>query len=126
MKKVLVVEDNPDNQDLVTRFLRREGYVVILAEDGVAGIEKAKSEIPDLILMDLSLPRLDGWEATRQIKADPTTSAIPVIALTAHAYESDAKKALEAGCDAFETKPVMYQRLMRTIDNMIAAATGYA
>ncbi len=122
MKKILVVEDNPDNQALVTRFLRREGYAVIHATNGLAGVEKAQTESPDLILMDLNLPELDGWEATRRIKGDPKTVKIPVIALTAHAYESDALKAIEAGCDGYETKPVVYNRLMQKIGSMLEAA----
>lgn len=120
MKKILVVEDNAENQALVTRFLRREGYLVIHAPNGLVGVEKAQTEKPDLILMDLNLPELDGWEATRRIKADPETVKIPVIALTAHAYEADAIKALDAGCDGYETKPVAYQRLMKKIGTMLA------
>ena len=89
VKKVLVVEDNEVNQILVTRYLRREGYTVVHAGDGLTGVRMAQSESPDLILMDLSLPELDGWEATRRIKADPKTSGIPVIALTAHAFQAD-------------------------------------
>ena len=120
VKKVLVVEDNEINQVLVTRYLRREGYLVVHAGDGLQGVAMAHSEQPDLILMDLSLPELDGWEATRRIKADPKTSRIPIIALTAHAFQNDVSNALEAGCDGYETKPVAYERLMTKINDLMA------
>ena len=119
MKKILVVEDNEDNQLLVTRFLKREGYIVVIAGDGASGVQMAQSERPDLILMDLSLPGIDGWEATRRIKANPKTRSIPIIALTAHAFEADVAKAVAAGCIAYETKPVAYERLMKKIDSMV-------
>ena len=119
MKRILVVEDDESNQFLLTRFLRREGYQVIHAGDGLSGVKKAESESPDLILMDLNLPELDGWEATRRIKASPETSEIPVIAITAHALREDVNNALQAGCDAFETKPVAYERLMRKIGALL-------
>jgi two-component system, cell cycle response regulator DivK len=115
MARVLVVEDDEANQELITRFLRREGYEVIQARDGVAGVALAQSQLPDLILMDLSLPELDGWEATRQIRANPATAAIPIIVLTAHAFAEEVKEALLAGCNQYETKPLVYRRLIKKI-----------
>jgi two-component system cell cycle response regulator DivK len=115
MTKILVVEDNEANQELVTRFLRREGYEVIQAMDGINGVTLAEGQLPDLILMDLSLPGLDGWEATRQIRANPVTAAIPIIALTAHAFAEEVKEALQAGCNQYETKPLVYARLIKKI-----------
>jgi two-component system cell cycle response regulator DivK len=112
MTQVLVVEDDEDNQELITRFLLREGYKVLHAYDGRAGVETAVTERPDLILMDLSLPFMDGWEAARRIKQNPGTAHIPIVALTAHALAEDVTKAMQAGCDHYETKPVMYPRLM--------------
>jgi two-component system, cell cycle response regulator DivK len=112
MPKVLLVEDNPDNREALSRHLRRKGYEVLIAVDGGEGVEKARPEVPDLVLMDMSLPVLDGWEATRRLKADPETRAIPVIALTAHAMAGDREKALEAGCDDYDTKPVEFARLL--------------
>jgi two-component system cell cycle response regulator DivK len=106
MPKILLVEDNEMNRDMLSRRLEKRGYTLTLAVDGGQGVALARSELPDLILMDMSLPVLDGWDATRQVKADPATKGIPVIALTAHAMESDRQKALEAGCDDFDTKPV--------------------
>jgi CheY-like chemotaxis protein len=119
MAKVLVIEDDEANQEVVTRFLLREGHRVLHAMDGLKGVALAKSEVPDLILMDLNLPQLDGWEATRRIKADPVTAHIPIIVLTAHALASDVTKALEAGCDDYETKPLIYPRLMRKIRTFV-------
>ena len=107
MPKILLVEDNEMNRDMLSRRLEKRGYTVALAVDGGEGVAKAKSEAPDLILMDMSLPVLDGWDATRQIKAVPSLASIPVIALTAHAMESDRQKALEAGCDDFLAKPCL-------------------
>src|SRR5688572_22024389 len=98
MPRILVVEDNEENRDALTRRLQRRGFEVIGAPDGKAGVEKAKSETPDLVLMDMNMPELDGWEATKQIKADPETNAIPVIALTAHAMQGDRERAMAAGC----------------------------
>jgi two-component system cell cycle response regulator DivK len=121
MKKILVIEDNDINQLVVSRFLERGGYTVIQAKDGLAGVKKAKSERPDLILMDLNLPELDGWEATRRIKNHADTCGIPIIALTAHAFQADITSALQAGCDEYETKPVMYGRLMTKISLLLAA-----
>ena len=105
MSKLLLVEDNEDNRDMLSRRLERKGYEVEIAVDGQEGVDKAKDSMPDLILMDMSLPVMDGWEATRALKADDATKAIPVIALTAHAMSSDREKALEAGCDGFIPKP---------------------
>src|SRR6266487_148551 len=106
MAKILLVEENEMNRDMRSRRLQRRGYEVVIAVDGGQGVALAQAERPDLILMDMSLPVLDGWEATRQLKADPETSGIPVIALTAHAMAGDQQKALEAGCDDYDTKPV--------------------
>ena len=121
MSKILLVEDNEMNRDMLSRRLLRRGYEVILALDGQSGIALAQSETPDLILMDMSLPVLDGWEATRRLKADTATQAIPVIALTAHAMSSDRDKALEAGCDDYDTKPVDFARLRGKIDSLLAS-----
>ncbi len=113
MWKILLVEDNELNRDMLSRRLKRKGYEVIEALDGVEGIAKARGESPDLILMDMSLPVLDGWQATTQLKQDAATRSIPVIALTAHAMSDDRRKALEAGCDDYDTKPVELRRLLR-------------
>ena len=118
MPKILLVEDNEMNRDMLSRRLEKRGYTVAIAVDGSAGVAMAKSEMPGLILMDMSLPVLDGWDATRQIKADPATAGIPVIALTAHAMESDRQKALAAGCDDFDTKPVELNRLLLKIEEL--------
>ena len=107
-----MVEDNEMNRDMLSRRLERKGFEVVIAVDGQAGIAMAQSEKPDLILMDMSLPVIDGWEATRKIKADPDTQNIPVIALTAHAMAGDEQKALESGCDDYDTKPVNFNRLL--------------
>jgi two-component system cell cycle response regulator DivK len=115
MAKILLVEDDEMNWDMLSRRLRRKGYEVVIATDGRQGVDMALSEAPDLILMDLSLPVLDGWEATRQIKAAPETQAIPVIALTAHAMGGDQEQALAAGCDDYDTKPIEFQRLLGKI-----------
>jgi two-component system, cell cycle response regulator DivK len=119
MSTILVIEDNEMNRDMLSRRLQRKGYHVILAVDGRNGIAAAHSGTPDLILMDMSLPEIDGWEATRRLKADESTRRIPVIALTAHAMVSDRQRALEAGCDEFETKPVEFQRLLTKIRAML-------
>ena len=116
MAKILLVEDNEMNRDMLSRRLTRRGFDVLIAVDGGEGIEMARSEKPDLILMDMSLPVVDGWEATRQLKADKTTSDIPIIALTAHAMEGDRRKAMEAGCDEYDTKPIDMKRLMEKIE----------
>ncbi len=115
MTKILYVEDNEDNVYMLTRRLGRKGYEVVVAGDGEQGVAMARSEAPGLILMDLSLPVLDGWEATRRIKAAPETRDIPVIALSAHAMAGDREKALAAGCDDFDTKPVELERLLGKI-----------
>jgi two-component system cell cycle response regulator DivK len=115
MAKILLVEDDEMNWDMLSRRLRRKGYEVVIATDGKQGVDMALSEAPDLILMDLSLPVLDGWEATRQIKAAPETQAIPVIALTAHAMDGDQAQALAAGCDDYDTKPIEFRRLLGKI-----------
>ncbi len=119
MAKILLVEDNEMNRDMLSRRLLRRGYQVLVAEDGAAGVALARAEAPDLILMDMSLPVLDGWEATRQIKGAPETQAIPVIALTAHAMAGDEEKALGAGCDAYETKPVDLSRLLMKMETLL-------
>ena len=123
MSKILVVEDNEMNRDMLSRRLERKGFEVVVAVDGQAGVEMAASSTPDIILMDLSLPVMDGWEATRRIKADPTTQSIPVIALTAHAMAGDEQKALEAGCDDYDTKPIDLSRLLDKIENLLASRT---
>jgi two-component system, cell cycle response regulator DivK len=115
MAKILLVEDNEMNRDMLTKRLLRRGYDVVVAVDGGEGVAMAESEAPDLILMDMSLPVLDGWEATRRIKAGPATSAIPVIALTAHAMAGDQEQAMAAGCDDYDTKPVELTRLVEKI-----------
>ena len=120
MPKILLVEDNEMNRDMLSRRLIRRGYEVVMAEDGAKGVELANSESPDLILMDLSLPIMDGWEATRTLKANDSTKAIPVIALTAHAMKSDEDKAREAGCDDFDTKPVDLNRLIEKMDKYLS------
>ena len=119
MAKILLVEDNEMNRDMLSRRLVRRGFTVLIAVDGSIGIAKARGEAPDLILMDMSLPVIDGWEATRVLKADPTTAKIPIIALTAHAMAEDREKALAAGCDDFDTKPVELTRLLGKIDALI-------
>ena len=120
MTKLLLVEDNEDNRDMLSRRLERKDYVVSLAIDGQDGVDKAKSEIPDLILMDMSLPIMDGWEATKALKANSDTANIPIIALTAHAMSSDREKAIEAGCDDYDTKPVDFQRLLGKIEKLVS------
>ena len=122
MPKILLVEDNEDNRDMLSRRLIRKGYDVVLAVDGSAGVSSAATEAPDLILMDMSLPVLDGWEATRRIKADPATRAIPIIALTAHAMSDDRGKAVAAGCDEYDTKPVDLLRLLGKIEALLAGS----
>ena len=123
MAKILLVEDNEMNRDMLTRRLQRRGHEVVCAVDGADGVEKARSETPGLILMDMSLPGIDGWEASRQIKADPQTSTIPIIALTAHAMSNDRERAIEAGCDDYDTKPVELPRLLGKIDALLGATS---
>ena len=113
--KILLIEDNELNLDMLTRRLERKGFSVIAARDGLSGIEKAHQEKPELIIMDLSLPILDGWEAAKKLKADNMTKTIPIIALTAHAMKGDKEKALNAGCDEYDTKPVDFDRLLGKI-----------
>ncbi len=120
MSKILIVEDNPDNRDMLSRRLQRKGFEIVMAEDGAAGVRMAEEERPDLVLMDLSLPVMDGWAATRQIKATESTRGIPVIALTAHAMAGDREKAIEAGCDDFDTKPVELARLLEKITALLS------
>ena len=122
MSKILLVEDNEMNRDMLTRRLERKGFEVAIAVDGQAGVDMASSASPDIILMDISLPVMDGWEATRQIKSDPATLSIPVIALTAHAMAGDEQKAREAGCDDYDTKPVDLKRLLGKIGNLLGSA----
>ena len=122
MAKILLVEDNEMNRDMLSRRLIRKGYEVVVGEDGEKGVSLAASDRPDIILMDMSLPVIDGWEATRRIKAAPETAAIPVIALTAHAMVSDRDKALEAGCDDYDTKPVDLPRLLGKIERLLGGA----
>jgi CheY-like chemotaxis protein len=119
--KILLVEDDEMNRDMLSRRLIKRGYEVVLAVDGEQGVAMSGSESPDIILMDMSLPGIDGWTATRQVKADDTTRGIPVIALTAHAMAGDREKALEAGCDDFDTKPVELQRLLDKIEGLLKA-----
>ncbi len=119
MTKILLVEDNEMNRDMLARRLARKGYQVILACDGQEAIDKAQTEDPAIILMDLSLPVLDGWEATRQLKADPATAEIPIIALTAHAIANDREEALRCGCDDFDTKPIDMERLLSKVTSFL-------
>ena len=119
MAKILIVEDNEMNRDMLSRRLERRGYAVIIAVDGGAGVQMAHTESPDLILMDMSLPVMDGWEASRTLKAYPATAKIPIIALTAHAMTSDRDKALQAGCNDYDTKPVDLPRLLGKIEALI-------
>ena len=120
MPKILLVEDNEMNRDMLSRRLIRKGYEIELAVDGQQGVEKARTGNPDLILMDMSLPVMDGWEATRQIKADDAVKQIPVIALTAHAMAGDREQALAAGCDDYDTKPIEFPRLLAKIEAQLA------
>jgi two-component system, cell cycle response regulator DivK len=120
MAKILLVEDNEMNRDMLSRRLERRGYEVVVAVDGVQGVAMTVSENPDLVLMDMSLPVMDGWEATRQLKANPDTKKIPTIALTAHAMSGDREKALEAGCDDYDTKPIELPRLLDKIATLLA------
>ena len=119
MARILIVEDNEMNRDMLSRRLARKGYEVEIAADGVEGVARAQSARPDLILMDMSLPVLDGWDATRQIKAWPETSTIPIIALTAHAMAGDREQALAAGCDDYDTKPIDLPRLLGKIEALL-------
>ena len=120
MAKILLIEDNEMNRDMLSRRLIKRGYEVVVAMDGQEGVAKARAEAPALVLMDMSLPVLDGWEATRALRADPATRSIPVIALTAHAMAGDREKALAAGCDDFDTKPIELERLLGKIEALLA------
>ena len=122
--KILLVEDNEMNRDMLSRRLESRGYGVVMALDGQSGVEMAGTETPDLILMDMSLPILDGWEATRRIKGDPELRHIPVIALTAHAMSSDRDRALEAGCDDYDTKPIDLARLLGKMEALLHPTAG--
>jgi CheY-like chemotaxis protein len=122
MPTLLLVEDNEESRDGLSRHLRRKGFEILVAADGRQGLEAARGGAPDLVLMDMSLPALDGWEATRQLKADPRTRHIPVIALTAHAMAGDREKALAAGCGEYETKPVEVSRLLGKIQALLGGA----
>jgi CheY-like chemotaxis protein len=124
MPKILLVEDNEMNRDMLSRRLGKKGYEVVIAVDGQQGLDLAKSQAPDLILMDMSLPVVDGWEATRRLKADSATGQIPIIALTAHAMTGDRDKALEAGCDDYDTKPVELPRLLEKIQTLLEKRTS--
>lgn len=119
MAKILLVEDNELNRDMLSRRLKRKGFEVVLAVDGAESLEAARSEQPDIILMDMSLPVMDGWEASRQLKANPELHAIPIIALTAHAMAGDRQKALEAGCDDYDIKPIELPRLLAKIESLL-------
>jgi two-component system cell cycle response regulator DivK len=121
MPRVLLVEDNEMNRDMLSRRLIRRGFEVSVAIDGQQGVETAARETPDIILMDMSLPVLDGWAATRQLKGDQSTRTIPLIALTAHAMAGDRDKAMQAGCDDYDTKPIEFGRLIEKIDRLLAA-----
>jgi two-component system cell cycle response regulator DivK len=122
MPKILLVEDNEMNRDMLSRRLNRRGFDVVIATDGQQGIDKARAENPDVILMDMSLPVVDGWEATRTIKASEDTRSIPIIALTAHAMAGDKEKSLAAGCDDYDTKPIELPRLLEKINAMLEKA----
>jgi CheY-like chemotaxis protein len=124
MKKILLVEDNEMNRDMLSRRLERKGYQVVVAVDGQGGVDAATLELPDLVLMDMSLPVLDGWEATRRLKAAPATRHIPVIALTAHAMAGDRARAIGAGCDDYDTKPIDLPRLLIKIETLLNRNTG--
>jgi len=119
MTTILLVEDNEMNRDMLSRRLRKRGFEVAMAVEGVQGVEMAKSSSYDLILMDMSLPGLDGWEAARQLRADPATARVPIIALTAHAMSGDREKALDAGCNDYDTKPVDLERLLAKIEQLL-------
>ena len=124
MPKILIVEDNEENRDSLSRRLQRRGFAVIIAEDGKAGVAMAQSEKPDLILMDMNMPEMDGWEATRQLKAAAETKDLPVIALTAHAMSGDRDRALEVGCADYHTKPVEFPKLLAQIETLLQNKTA--
>ena len=124
MAKILLVEDNEMNRDMLARRPRRRGHEVLVAVDGAEGLELARREAPTLILMDMTLPVLDGWEATRRLKADPATGSIPIIALTAHAMNEDRERALAAGCDDYDTKPIEFPRLVGKVDALLGTSAS--
>src|SRR5512144_1051898 len=124
MARILLVEDNDLNRDMLSRRLQRKGHEVLMAADGMQGILMAESETPDLILLDMSLPVIDGWEAARRLKASPATSGVPIVALTAHAMSGDREKAIAAGCDDYDTKPVDLARLLEKIEAQLGRAAG--
>ena len=119
MTRILLVEDNEMNRDMLSRRLKKKGFEVVMAFDGQQGVEMAGSESPDLILLDMSLPVMDGWEAAGVLKSDTKTQAIPIIALTAHAMAGDKEKAIDAGCDDYDTKPIDFKRLLGKISSMV-------
>lgn len=123
MTKILLVEDNEMNRDMLGRRLQRRGYELVIAVDGAEGVATAQAQAPDIVLMDMSLPVMDGWEATRRLKADAATRSIPIIALTAHAMSGDRDKAIEAGCDDYDTKPVEFDRLLAKIEALLSPRT---
>lgn len=122
MAKILLVEDNEMNRDMLSRRLVRRGYDVLIAVDGENGLEVARANVPDLVLMDMSLPVVDGWEATRRLKSDERLKHVPVIALTAHAMANDRDKALDAGCDDYDTKPIELPRLLAKMEKLLSAS----
>ena len=122
MPRILLVEDNEMNRDMLSRRLERRGFEVLCAEDGAAGVEMARATGPDLILLDMSLPVMDGWTAARKLRDDPDTADVPIIALTAHAMAGDRAKALAAGCNEYDTKPIDFKRLMSKIDGFVTGA----
>ena len=123
MKKLLLVEDNEMNRDMLSRRLARRGYEILVATDGSEGLAEATRHLPDLIIMDMSLPVLDGWESTRALKEQPATRSIPVLALTAHAMAGERERALEAGCNDYDTKPVDFTRLLGKIETLLSEST---
>jgi CheY-like chemotaxis protein len=124
MAKILLIEDNELNRDMLSRRLQKRGYAVLMAEDGAQGVALAERESPDLVILDMSLPVIDGWEAARRLKASPVTGKIPIIALTAHAMSGDREKALEAGCDDYDTKPIDFPRLLGKIESAFGRKTS--
>ena len=122
MARILLVEDNEMNRDMLSRRLKKRGHEVLIAVDGQQGVDMARAEVPDIVLMDMSLPVKDGWEATRDLKGDEATKATPIIALTAHAMSGDKEKCLEAGCDDYDTKPIEFKRLLAKIEALLSGA----
>jgi len=119
MPRILLIEDNEMNRDMLSQRLKRKGYEIVLAEDGQSGVEMAQANAPDLILMDMSLPVMDGWEATRKLKANPQTRHVPIVALTAHAMAADRARAIETGCDDYDIKPIDFPRLLAKIEALL-------